>query len=251
MFDEFNNFAGWSLNKLPKKEFLLISSQGTNGSFLLHHFLSMFVKAECNVVFLMVSQTFPHYNVVCSKLGVNLERYREEGNLKIINLLDASFESYLEESESNLTTGFKKLSAKCFYDELLNKLASDKSNLVILDDFLMLLNLGFSEKDLIIFVHYMANLCLTQNCVFITHLCEDIISEKNGHYLYENCRLYASYEVQIRGLQSGYSKDVHGDLRLLVKKKDSSIRWTSKAMQYKLTDRNLNLFAFGTSAAVL
>ena len=252
MFEELNNFVGWKMTNLPKNEFILLSSQNTDGSFLLHHFISMFLKSDSNVVFLMAAQTFPHYNIVCSKLGVSLERYVDNGKLKILNLLNACLSSYLGEktdSHPNLQSGFEKLSIKYIYQEA-KKLLTDSFNVIIVDDVSMLLNIGFSENDLINFVHYLSTLC-SKNCSIVIHFQKDCTEEANGHYLYENCKHYCSCELLVRGLESGYCKDVHGNLELLTKSKDISRRRSVKTMQYKLTDRNLRLFALGTSAAVL
>ena len=253
MFEELNNFAGWNLKRLPREHFLLLSSSRIDGSFLLHHCLSMFLKSDSNVLFLMVAQTFPHYNMTCSKLGANLERCKTEGKLKILNLLDASLNAYLGENkhESKLVDVFESLSTQLLYQEIRKHFDFEKPNAIIFDDLSMLLNMGVSEQDLIKFVRQMSALCQTRDSTFIIYFCKDIIRETSGHYLYQNCRLYADTELLVTGLESGYSKDVHGNVSLFSKNKNSIIRWRSKSMQYKLTDKNLRLFASGTSAAVL
>ena len=252
MFDELNRLAGWKLDNLPLKKIIFISSENIDGSFLLNHFLTFFLKADIHVTFLTAAQSFPHYNVVCSRLGANLERSQTLGKLKVFNLLEASLNAYTEtraEGES-LATAFEHNSAKLLYQEIKNSLIPEQPNVVILDDFSVLLHLGFSEKDLITFVHYMKVLCNTLKFSFVTHFQKDFVSESHGLYFYRNFQHYASYEINIRGLDSGFCKEVHGDLMLHIKSEmDKKI--DTKQMQYKLTDRTLHLFAPGTSAAVL
>ena len=249
--------TGWNPQQLPEKELILISSDSADGTFLLPHFLTLFLKAESNVILLTAAQTPDHYKVICSKFGVNLGRCQQEKKFKILNLLEASLRCYVEEtnasseSDSDLLAAFRNNSMKLIYKEIKSNLNLESKNFVVLDDISILLSIGFSEKDLINFIHYMKVLCGTSICAFLTHYQREVTSGQSAPKLYEHCRFYSTSELQIQGLKSGYSKDVSGNLNFVTKTKDFEKRITITEMQYKLTDRTLKLFAPGTSSAVL
>lgn len=258
MFDDLNILTGWDSNRVPEKEVILISSKSADGSFLLHHFLSMFLKANHNVVLLTASQTLAHYGVVCSKFSVNIEKFQNLNKLKVMNILDASLLMYddgLLESPGEspgLFQAFEQNSMKYIYEEIKKNLDPESRNMIMLDDITVLLNIGFKENDLINFVHYMAVLSKTCDCTFLTHFQKEVSSVDNAMKFYEHCQFYSTSELQIQGLESGYSKDVNGNLCFVTKSEgDLKKREKVKEMQYKLTDRSIKLFAPGTSSAVL
>nr|XP_009682505.1 PREDICTED: elongator complex protein 6 [Struthio camelus australis] len=55
-------------------KFTLLRDTRTDGSFLVHHFLSFYLRAGCKVCFVALLQSFSHYNIVAQKLVVVLER---------------------------------------------------------------------------------------------------------------------------------------------------------------------------------
>ncbi|XP_010218180.1 PREDICTED: elongator complex protein 6 [Tinamus guttatus] len=102
--------AGSSLcPRLPLFQvFLLLSSQGkftllrdtrTDGSFLVHHFLSFYLRAGCKVCFVALLQSFSHYNIVAQKLGVNLTAAKERGQLVFLEGLGSCLDVVFGEEE--------------------------------------------------------------------------------------------------------------------------------------------------------
>ncbi|CAK8677528.1 unnamed protein product [Clavelina lepadiformis] len=260
MFEELNNIAGWSLKNLPTNKMILISDWNTDASFLLHHFLAFYLKANSKVVLAHAAQSFIHYNLACSRLGVNLERSRNNGDLIALNLLDASLQQYVEGSCENLSLDSEYCLNFLFGDNSLKHLfkvfkrcvENTKDALIILDDVTLFLGLGVSQKDLNYFVHYMDVLCKSNNCTFVTLFHQNFAPDISEPSPYLCCQLYASYEIEVKGLESGYSKDVHGVLTLKSKEtKGIKTYQPHKLMHYRLTDRSLQLLAPGTSSAVL
>lgn len=69
MYDALNNVFGWSESNLPKEKFILISDSFTSdGSFLLNHFINMYIKGDHRVCLVGLDQSFIHYFSVCRKL---------------------------------------------------------------------------------------------------------------------------------------------------------------------------------------
>uniref|UniRef100_A0A8D0HIW7 Elongator complex protein 6 n=1 Tax=Sphenodon punctatus TaxID=8508 RepID=A0A8D0HIW7_SPHPU len=65
----------------PSQGLTLLCDAKTDGSFLVHHFLSFYLKAGCKVCFVALLQSFSHYKIVAQKLGVSLATARERGQL--------------------------------------------------------------------------------------------------------------------------------------------------------------------------
>lgn len=69
MYDALNSVFGWSETNLPKERYILISDSFTSdGSFLLNHFINMYIKGNHRVCLIGFEQSFIHYFSVCRKL---------------------------------------------------------------------------------------------------------------------------------------------------------------------------------------
>jgi len=88
MFPDLNNFLDVDVGHLPMgKCILTVEISGANGSFVLHHFLSLALRGETTVCFLGLAQTFHHYTCVGNKLALNLSRLRDSGKLTFVDVL--------------------------------------------------------------------------------------------------------------------------------------------------------------------
>ncbi|XP_038611796.1 elongator complex protein 6 isoform X1 [Tachyglossus aculeatus] len=81
MFPELNNLLDASPDKPEEGTLTLLCDVKTDGSFLVHHFLSFYLRAGCKVCFVALLQSFSHYNIVAQKLGVSLAAAKERGQL--------------------------------------------------------------------------------------------------------------------------------------------------------------------------
>ena len=99
----------------------------------------------------------------------------------------------------------------------------------------------------------------------MTHCDEDVEDEEERlltDHLSHVCHMY----INVTGLQTGFSKDVHGEVRIKTKHNcyhlsllaQLKVKWceghsivTRQERQFKVTDRNVQLFSKGTSTAVL
>ena len=60
---------------LPPGDYLSITdTQASDGNFLLHHFISNYVKADQNVILVGLAGILAHYNMVGRKLASGLSR---------------------------------------------------------------------------------------------------------------------------------------------------------------------------------
>ncbi|KAK3742284.1 hypothetical protein QZH41_013113, partial [Actinostola sp. cb2023] len=68
-----------------KGKFVLLSDSQNDGSFLVHYFLSLYVKGGYNVCFIALSQSLAHYSSVAHKLGINLTVACDSGQVQYID----------------------------------------------------------------------------------------------------------------------------------------------------------------------
>ncbi|XP_013919537.1 PREDICTED: elongator complex protein 6 [Thamnophis sirtalis] len=267
MFVALNELLGASVDQPERSKLILLCATKTDASFLVHHFLSFYLKAGCKVCFLAFVQSFSHYNSVAQKLGVNLLTAKEEKQLVFFEgLKSANQVLFGGGQESGDPNPFQFVSGdgsdlKQLYHFVRTSLnPSDggdqwKFPVLIVDDLGVLLSLGVQLADVLNFVHYCratVNAELKGNLVFMVQSSEDSEDEEN-EVLVKALRHQANTVLWAEGLASGYCKEVHGQLTIL--EKDS---WESgeakdpqRVFQYQIQDKNVAFFARGMSAAVL
>ncbi|XP_058039551.1 elongator complex protein 6 [Ahaetulla prasina] len=267
MFVALNELLGASLEQPQRSKLILLCATKTDASFLVHHFLSFYLKAHCKVCFLAFVQSFSHYNSVAQKLGVNLLTAKEQNQLVFFEgLKSANQVLFGDGQESQDPNPFQFISGdgsdlKQLYYFVRTSLypSADgyqgKFPVLIVDDLSVLLSLGVRLTDVLNFVHYCratVNTELKGNLVFMMQSSEDSEDEEN-ELLVKALRHQANSFLWAEGLASGYCKEVHGQLTIL--EKDS---WESggakdprRVYQYQIQDKNVAFFARGMSPAVL
>ncbi|XP_067887555.1 elongator complex protein 6 isoform X4 [Heterodontus francisci] len=101
MFPELNNILNSTPETCEQGKAVLLSDKQTDGSFLVHHFLSFYLKGGCKVCFLGLVQSFNHYSLVAQKLGVNLSAAREKGQLVFLEALRSSVDFMLGDRQDS------------------------------------------------------------------------------------------------------------------------------------------------------
>ncbi|XP_074168559.1 elongator complex protein 6 isoform X4 [Rhinolophus sinicus] len=99
MFPELNNLLNTTPDRVEQGKLTLLCDAKTDGSFLVHHFLSFYLKANCKVCFVALIQSFSHYNIVGQKLGVSLTTARERGQLMFLEGLKSSVDVFFRAEE--------------------------------------------------------------------------------------------------------------------------------------------------------
>ncbi|KAF9965534.1 Elongator subunit elp6 [Mortierella alpina] len=282
---------------LPPGIFLSITdTQASDGNFLLHHFISNYIKADHNVVLVGLAGILVHYAMVGRKLGVNLATARSKGNFHFVDgmtqLTDyaAPNKDYLAKPADNKQTALAastvaKPAASAptapiaplvlsysprlsdlykVLEELIKTTASkgigqQKQICVILDDLSVLLNCGWPCRDVLALVRYLKLLVGRVNGSLITLVHADgvMAEDVSQDGLVKGVFYEADYAIDVRGLDSGGSRDVHGQLSLLhgpgyllrlraglVKENE----WPALTLHYKTLDNNVEVFAKGYSA---
>ncbi|XP_049718699.1 elongator complex protein 6 isoform X2 [Elephas maximus indicus] len=244
----------------------LLCDAKTDGSFLVHHFLSFYLKANCKVCFVALIQSFSHYNIVGQKLGVSLTTARERGQLVFLEGLKSSVDVFFRAQEEPHPLQFlREANAETlqplyeFVREALKPVDSGETAwrypVLLVDDLSVLLSLGVGVVAVLDFVHYCrATVCweLKGNMVALVHDSVDTEDEENDVLL--NGLSHQSHLIlRAEGLATGFCRDVHGQLTILWRR---ALRTTAQreqilTYQYKIQDKNVSFFARGMSPAVL
>jgi len=252
MFDELNRLAGWNLQNLPEESILVSDVDGADSSFLLHHFISAYLKSNRHVIMVGLAQTFSHYAVCCSKISsINLQKSRDCGNFTFIDNLTDNSEEYLFGKES-------QQAAKYLFSKIQDQIEDCSKKLegaaVIIDDLTSLFCVGCPVMEIWKLVKHLSALCQAHNIIIIALIHQDIENEDFDFSIHDLCQNFFNIEVNLKGLKSGHSKDVNGHLQIIKKQISSHGRTIYNHLplqHYRLSDRKLQLFAPGTSNAVL
>ncbi|KAM8967505.1 elongator complex protein 6 [Pelodytes ibericus] len=264
MFTELNSLLGTGTDRVDTGKLTLICDCNTDGSFLVHHFLSYYLKAGCKVCFVGLIQSFSHYNAIAQKLGVHLESARHEGQLVFLQGLRSYTDLVFGKNDLEIPNPLQFLMGgsdlKPLYEFVYAALApsSDepwKCPVLIVDDVSVLLSLGVTALQVLDFMHYCrATVCCKYkgNVLCLVH--SDCPSEdEENELLVKTLCHQSSLILQADGLLTGFCKDLHGQLtitqRPLIRGKGEKDQ--SEVYQYKIQDKNVTFFARGLSAAVL
>ncbi|KAI8604986.1 hypothetical protein EDD21DRAFT_364764 [Dissophora ornata] len=294
---------------LPPGIFLSITdTQASDGNFLLHHFISNYIKADHNVVLVGLAGILVHYTMVGRKLGVNLATAKTKGIFHFVDgltqLTDYAAPNkcfLIKPSESKPlaagaagsaeSTGPSKISKpttvttataaapivlsyspklsdfyKVLEDLIKNTVSRDsgqgKQLCLILDDLSVLLNCGWPCRDVLALVRYLKLLVAKVNGSLITLVHADgvLAEEVSQDGLVKGVFYEADYIIDVRGLDSGGSRDVHGQLSMLhgpgylLRQRAGEVKeneWPALTLHYKILDNNVEVFAKGYSSGVL
>ncbi|XP_030349237.1 elongator complex protein 6 isoform X1 [Strigops habroptila] len=248
-------------------KFTLLRDTRTDGSFLVHHFLSFYLRAGCKVCFVALLQSFSHYNIIAQKLGVSLTAAKERGQLVFLEGLKSCLDLWFgeEEKQSGQPSPLQFISEsasdlKALFDFVrvsLTPAGSDswKGPVLLVDDLSVLLSLGATPVAVLDFIHYCRVVVCSQlkgNIVVLVHSNEDSEDEENELVVNSLCH-HSDLILWVEGLVTGFCKDVHGQIKII---RRVSLELTGEQdvvqiYQYKIQDKNVTFFARGLSAAVL
>lgn len=251
MYPGFGALLSLTVEQLSKGEIILIEDNNTDGSFLLHHFISSFLRGNGNVCIVGFAQTLVHYSSIGKKLGINLNSAKESNQLIYVDGMKMLLECLQDESSEplDLKRLFSKIKLTC-------ETLGEKPSLLVIDNLNFLINAGVDAEKVADFMHYCCSLAKStdnQLCMLSLLHCNSDLEDDDAIYLRNQLKYHASIQISVKGLETGYSRDVHGEVK--VKRRHSTeshiITPATKIMQYKLNDKGVDFFPLGTSAAVL
>ncbi|XP_036395425.1 elongator complex protein 6 [Megalops cyprinoides] len=268
MFSELNSILNACPENCPQGECILVSDRKADASFLIHHFLSFYLRAGCKVCFLGLVQSFSHYSAVGQRLGVSLAQARDKGQLVFLEglkdalgiLLQDGTRSgshtldFLSSPRSDLRRVFEFVQGSMSGSEV----AEWGPPVLIVDDLTVLLSLGVRAGAVLDFAHYCrAFVCSKQqgNMVILVRgedEAEDEGDEEGSEWLLKGLTHQCSLALRVEGLPTGYCKDIHGQVEVCWQGCSRGVGCPQrKLFQYKVHDKGASFFARGMSSAVL
>merc|ERR1712227_870353 len=240
---------------------LLSQDSNTDGTFILQHIISLYLRAGGAVCVLGFEQTFGHYNNIASKLGLNLNQLRNDGRFIFVDGMKEVRECMLRnistvknaEGRDIFTT---EQSMKGWYDLIHTAITpllteSDRPLLMLIDNLSILLHLGAKSHELNLLQLYLYSL-LQAHAGHKTLLVgmRGSADDDECQRLRLSMQHASSTTVHINQLSTGYSTDVHGQLSLYERSPTSTLP-SERCWQYKITDKNVQFFPLGMSSAVI
>ena len=224
MFPELNDILDIDIHELPSRKLIFLNELTCDSSFVLYHMLCTFLKHKGKVVFLSVSQSFSHFMNVGNKLGVNLKKERDDGNIVFIEGLRKIGNDIFAERGENIVnfeeTGLQSL-RKLFIEvsSAVNSFPNGENILMLTDDLSVLSSLGISRNGVKLFLHYLKQLLYSraEGVCFMTLIHHD--RYESDEELEEICTLanhMSDIIIKVEDLASGFSHAVHGEVYIYI-----------------------------------
>ncbi|KAK9514339.1 hypothetical protein VZT92_027812 [Zoarces viviparus] len=276
MFTELNSILNTTPDSFTQGEFVLLSDRQSDASFLIHHFLSLYLRARCRVWFVGLVQSFNHYSAISQRLGVSLTQAKEKGQLVFLEGLKESLSVLIPEDTDPGSQAMDFLrdpavGLKSLYEFVRSSATSSAVGkheeaeekwgppVLLVDDLSVLLSLGVSVGAVLDFSHYCrATVCsqLQGNMVMLSRCDggeeEDDGDDEGSERLLKGLTHQCSLTLHVQGLPTGYCRDIHGQVEVCWRRRQGDGHHTQKKLfQYKVHDKGASFFAPGTSSAVL
>ncbi len=247
MFPEFQSVL--RLDQVPLTgQFVNICEEDDQlGLFAIHHFLHLAIKDGKKILLIGLENSFGHFNGVALKFGFNLVKLRESGELAFFDGLKSISQHCANDSGQFQSCAFEN-GLKDFIDKNIAP-----GSFVIIDKISLLNQLGLKVPQVVKLMNGIILTTRSQNCCLVTRSRaisrldndEDDLEEPADH-LCAFLTQVAALNIQLRPLMTGKSATVTGNISFL---------WTSDSQlcryQYRLEEKDVKVFAKGTSAGVL
>lgn len=251
MAQDINTILGF--DKAIENHFIFIKEEhGIDASFLVGTLMWNALHSEAGLCLLSVHNSSNHYQYIGNKLGFNLQESQEGGHALVVDVMKCIVQSFNGNTD-NTKIDFLSENKECLH-KLYNILESSVTKLkeqhdcvyIIIDNVSDLLSLGHSVKDIILFLYYCRTLVF-KICGVTLVVCAHNSEHDNDTNLICNAMMHiAEYKIKVSGLSTGFSPNVSG--RIQTERRDIGLEyWTEKKeFQYKLSDRQIKIFAPGT-----
>ena len=163
MFPEINSALRLDKHSIENKRINIVQAPSTDGSFFLHHFISLAAKSNYNILIIAFEQTIGHFHGVGMKLGYDLLKLQKKGQAIFYDVLKNSHMSYMCDAnhseiadsifdfDTNLTRAIPRLSSAI--KQKMNEF-KDQSipSFVFIDKLSVLLSLNVKLSSVISFI---------------------------------------------------------------------------------------------------
>ncbi|CEG46277.1 elongator complex protein 6 [Plasmopara halstedii] len=225
----------WMPTSAPQQQLVIIQDcVEASGSFLVHHFTSLFLKAGHRVCVVSSANSPEHHAAVGRKLGINFATCQSTKQLYVLNW-----------------TRLETQNPKAAWMDLFNDLKrftdeeNENAKSIVLDD-VSALNWRFGEAAVLNFVRCCKTLTHEKNggvnVVLLTHADTDLPASR---LMSPALADMATVVLTTRPLPSGYSKDIHGTLSIHRQSWSTSVHSLDEepnVISYKILENTIKCF---------
>jgi len=242
----------------------------TNCQFLITHFLCSSLSIGRRVLFVTMHETYSHNAAIAAKLGINLQKYQQEGKLRVVDGTQMIVDS--KEEDENDPFGFMYSDNDCDYDlknffnifkKNINDWRSDVDNCipytVIIDRINVFYSLGIPQKEILIFTKkVLAHIYnpvenksdfLSKKPLGSLYISSEVLSSIDSQQIADSLSSLASKTLFTYHLATGRSATIDGNLGIM--HTAPSGLTDVRTYHYKVSEKNVSLFAHGMDATVL
>jgi len=228
-----------TIGSLDNSSFISILDQ-TKGrcGFLNHHFISYGLKFHKKVVLIGIDQSFGHFHSVGLKLGYNLFKLKGEKRVEFLEGSKRILQSVIgSETIFRPETGLHEL-----YKEICQLVTPDC--FLVVDNLSVITNLGFSQRDLAVFLSKLRHKMAEVGGRLVTTFCTSSPDLVNTNFLRTS-----DMNFILQDLKTGKSKEVTG--HLTIQRRTQHGEMDCSDYQYRVEEKIVKVFPPGTSGAVL
>ena len=241
--------AALRMDRIPlnNKFIHIIEEEDLLGAFLVNHFLHLALRQSSHVILVGLENTFGHYKGVSSKFGINMTKSRDAGYVDYIDGLKLISENI--NSEGTLVI-----------EQFLNSMLAQvreyhkENTVLIIDKISLLRSLGVTDREMLALVQELHLICHQHKSCLITRSramtglgdCEN--HEEGNDRISAFMSHTSNLSIAVRPLSSGRSSTVTGNICFLWNDpEDGQIQH----FQFRVEEKDVKVFAIGTSGAVL
>ena len=163
MFNEIHSALRLDKHTSENKRINIVQDPASDASFLLHHFTSVAVKSNANILLIALEQTIGHFHGVGMKLGYDILKLQKKGQFVFYDALKNVHQSYQNEHQSNegsenifdfdsnFENALSNLS-KTIEQKISEFEDSSKTLYVIIDKLSLFLSIGITNSKIIHFL---------------------------------------------------------------------------------------------------
>ncbi|PRP74728.1 transmembrane protein [Planoprotostelium fungivorum] len=248
MFADLHKILVDSTDKNLRGLFVLVTDTIlADGSFVLHHYIHSNLRAEKKTILISLDQTPFHYNSVGKKLGFNLA---DSNYFSIINGLT---------NNDPVCTYIRILiHLRSLYVQLKEKIDQEKGVNIVLDNVNILYHM-YTREETDMFIQYCTSLIRSQPSVRMTigesnEMKESestlvmLMHEEEEEETMRSIAYSADLILSAEQLETGYSKEVDGQLTVISTREPGSQRGKSVGgrYHYKMNENNVQLSSYNS-----
>lgn len=242
-------------DKEIENRFIFIKEEhGIDASFLVASLMQNALHLDSGLCLLSVHNSSNHYQYVGNKLGFNLQESQESGHAHVVDVMKYIIQSLNGEADNSKTDFLSKNPDQECLKKLYSIVETSVTKLkeqhgcvyLVIDNISDLLSIGHCAKDIISFVYYCRELLFITHELVLVVCAHNSENDKDANLICNALMHAADYKIKVSGLITGFSPNVTGKIE--AERRDLCQEyWTEKKeFLYKLSDRQIKLFAPGS-----